>query len=50
MLRLEAVVREAEEIAAVAALDPVAVQGEVTGELVLVAKVEQVDSQLEGGA
>ena len=50
VLRLEAVVREAEEIAAVAALDPVAVQGEVTGELVLVAKVEQVDTELEGGA
>jgi len=50
VLRLEAVVREAEEIAAVASLDPVAVQGEVTGELVLVAKIEQVDTQLEGGA
>lgn len=49
-LKLDAVVREAEAIAALATLDPVAVEGEVTGELVLVAKIEQVETQLEGGA
>lgn len=49
-LRLEAVVREAEEIAAIATLDPAQVAGEVTGELVLVAKIEGVETQLEGGA